>query len=72
MSPKPAYEALMKMVRKEWWTGPLDLRTDGQGKVRFRGFLGDYEVRAGAAGGAFELPKPGEAAVTVTLGPQAR
>jgi GH35 family endo-1,4-beta-xylanase len=71
MSPKPAYEALMKMVRKEWWTGPLDLKTDGQGKVRFRGFLGAYEVRAGGAGGAFELPKPGEAAVTVTLGPRA-
>jgi GH35 family endo-1,4-beta-xylanase len=71
MSPKPAYEALMKMVRKEWWTGPLDLKTDAQGKVRFRGFLGDYEVRSGAAGGAFELPKPGEAAVTVTLTPRA-
>ena len=71
MSPKPAYEALMRLVRKEWWTGPLDLKTDGQGKVRFRGYLGDYEVRAGAAGGAFELPKPGEAAVTVTLTPRA-
>lgn len=71
MSPKPAYEALMNMVRKEWWTGPLDLKTDGQGKVRFRGYLGGYEVRAGGASAGFELPKPGEAAVTVTLGPQA-
>jgi endo-1,4-beta-xylanase len=42
MTPKPVYNALKKLIKEDWWTGPLQLRTDAAGKVSFRGFLGDY------------------------------
>lgn len=66
-SPKPAYEAMMQMVKKEWWTGPTTLKTDGAGKVRFSGYLGDYAVKSGTARGAVAVPAAGEAAVSVRL-----
>lgn len=43
MTPKPAYEALRKLVKGRWWTEE-QVTTDGDGKAGFRGFLGDYEV----------------------------
>jgi GH35 family endo-1,4-beta-xylanase len=70
MSPKPAYEALMKLIKKEWWTGPLKLKTDAQGKVNFRGFLGVYSVRAERLAGTFDVATPGPAAVAAQLKPQ--
>ena len=70
MSPKPAYEALAKMIKKEWWTGPLVLKTDAQGKVNFRGFLGVYSVRAERMAGTFDLASPGPATAAVRLQPQ--
>lgn len=67
MTPKPAYEALMKLIRKEWWTGPLKLTTDAAGKVRFRGFLGEYVVASGEARAELSLQQPGRAARRVKL-----
>lgn len=43
MSPKPAYEALMKLIKGKWWTR-VELTTDERGTCRFRGFLGEYNV----------------------------
>jgi len=70
MSPKPAYDALMKLVRGEWWTGPLELRTDAAGKVAFRGYLGGYTVTAGGRRAEFDVDKPGKDARTVRLAPR--
>jgi endo-1,4-beta-xylanase len=67
MSPKPAYEALMKMIKKEWWTGPTTLKTDAQGKVNFRGFLGVYAIKADRLAGTFDLAAPGLATVAAQL-----
>ena len=67
MSPKPAYETLMEMVRKEWWTGPTALKTDATGNVRFHGFLGDYAVESGSARGTAAVSASGTAAVSVKL-----
>ena len=43
MSPKPAYTALMKLIKSQWWT-----RTEAgilrQGTARFHGFYGEYKV----------------------------
>jgi len=72
MSPKPAYEALMQMVKKEWWTGPLALRTDAQGKAAFRGFLGRYEAASGGAAGEFDVAAAGAARAAVALRPEGR
>ena len=65
MTPKPAYEALLKLVKGKWWTPPQDLTTDSAGQVRFRGYLGDYEASWGGAKAAFQLDKPGTAAATL-------
>jgi GH35 family endo-1,4-beta-xylanase len=67
MSPKPAYEALAKMIKKEWWTGPLKLKTDAQGKVNFRAFLGVYSVRTERLAGTFDLAAPGPATAAARL-----
>jgi GH35 family endo-1,4-beta-xylanase len=66
MSPKPAYDALKKLIKGDWWTGPLKLTTDDTGHVKFRGFLGDYQLRAGQSVAAFRLDHPGQAVVTAT------
>jgi GH35 family endo-1,4-beta-xylanase len=67
MSPKPAYEAIHKLIKGEWWTGPRRLRTDGAGRVRFRGFLGDYELQSAGRIASFRLEKAGSAQVTARL-----
>ena len=43
MSPKPAYEVLHRLIRKEWWT-QTTAKTDQQGVAGFRGTFGDYNV----------------------------
>ncbi len=62
ISPKPAYEALMKLIKGKWWT-VLDLKTGRDGVCKFRGFLGDYEVIASHKGretkAAFKLARDG-------------
>ena len=67
MSPKPAYEALMRLVKGEWWTDKLKLTTDAAGRATFRGYLGDYQLRSAKATAAFFLAEPGTQAVGVRL-----
>jgi endo-1,4-beta-xylanase len=67
MSPKPAYERLMSLVKKKWWTGERKLTTDSAGRVKLRGFLGDYAVESGAGKGTFRLDKAGKAAVRAVV-----
>ncbi len=55
LSPKPAYQMLSNLIRKEWWTGPLKLATDVGGQVRFRGFLGSYAVETPTEAATFDL-----------------
>jgi len=43
MTPKPAYEALRKLVRETWATHEI-LKTDAKGKTSFRAFRGEYNV----------------------------
>ncbi|MCD6365150.1 MAG: endo-1,4-beta-xylanase, partial [Planctomycetes bacterium] len=67
MSPKGAYEALKQLVKGKWWTGELKLVTDPKGRAKFRGFLGDYTVRAGKSAGALSLAKAGKTVRTARL-----
>jgi len=67
MSPKPAYEALKRLIRKEWWTGPLKLTADAAGKVRFRGYLGAYRLTSPGGEADFELTAAGTASLTVRV-----
>jgi GH35 family endo-1,4-beta-xylanase len=47
MDPKPAYQALDKLINHEWRTN-LSTRTNAEGKAQFRGFEGKYAVKATA------------------------
>ncbi len=68
MSPKPACERLMGLIRGDWWTKPQTLTTDPDGRANVRGFAGRYAVEAGGASGAFDLT-PGESQqIRVRLG----
>jgi endo-1,4-beta-xylanase len=73
-SPKPAYDALLGLVKGEWWLAPTVVRTDPSGRIGVCGFLGTYEVSA-ATGGAgiggrsarFQLDRPGPLELEVRL-----
>ena len=66
MKPKPAHEALMKLIKDQWWTKEVRAKTDAKGQVTFRGFLGEYAVDAPAGKGTFRIDKAGrEEAVVV-------
>jgi len=49
MTPKPAYEALKKLIKGKWWT-QTTLQTAADGTASFRGFLGDYRVTVTSEG----------------------
>ena len=58
-SSKPAYEELMRLVKKEWWTN-AKVVTDGSGYADITGFLGDYEVVCNGRKAEFTLDKEGQ------------
>ncbi|MBP2706987.1 endo-1,4-beta-xylanase [Microbispora sp. RL4-1S] len=66
-TPKPAYDALRSLVKEEWWVPPTTLATDAEGRVRFSGFLGDYEVSAAGRSAVFQLEAAGEVSVAAAL-----
>ena len=67
-SPKPSYQALHALIKGEWWLSPTTMVTDAAGRLRFRGFLGDYELTvAGRPTAGFRLDQPGEASINVTV-----
>jgi len=43
MSPKPAYTALMKLIKGQWWTR-TEASVSHKGTARFHGFYGEYKV----------------------------
>jgi len=67
MSPKPAYEVLKKLIKHNWWTGPVKLKTDQAGRATFRGFLGDYVIETKKGKAAFSIDNAGTANKTVRI-----
>ena len=57
----------MKLIKHDWWTSEVKATTDAEGKITFRGFLGDYEVDSGGAKGAFALGHAGRESIKATL-----
>lgn len=43
-NPKPIFTRLKKLIKQQWMTRKLSVRTDEDGKVRFRGFHGNYRI----------------------------
>jgi zinc protease len=66
MSPKPAYAALLNLVKGKWWTAPQTLTTDAAGVVKFRGFLGTYSLATGQNRATFDVLTSGVANVGVS------
>jgi GH35 family endo-1,4-beta-xylanase len=48
LAPKPAYDRLLDLVRRTWWTDRAEGVTDAGGRCLLRGFAGGYRVRAAA------------------------
>jgi GH35 family endo-1,4-beta-xylanase len=72
LSPKPAYDRLHDLVKKQWWTR-VELQTDVEGHAHFRGFLGDYLLRVRDANGrevevSATLRKESANAIRIPLG----
>ena len=44
---KPAYEALRRLVKEDWWLAPTPARTSSDGTVAVEGFRGRYRLSAG-------------------------
>jgi endo-1,4-beta-xylanase len=66
-SPKPSFRAMKELIKGAWWLAPTEMVTDAEGKLRFSGWLGDYEVTANGKKAAFALASPGQASVEVGL-----
>ena len=74
MSPKPLYEWLVDAFGRRWRTSVAGT-ADGDGRMAFRGFFGDYEVRVAAPWGdplwgAFHLGRRDVRRLEVTLSPR--
>ncbi len=54
---KPAYEELMKLIKGEWWTSPIQFVTDDKGQVHVHGFLGEYELTYAQEKRSFQLAR---------------
>ncbi len=67
-SSKPAYDELLKLVKEEWWTSPIQRTTDENGKIQFTGFLGEYELTSDGKQGMFLLTKESASSIDVQLG----
>ncbi len=66
-SPKPAYDALHDLIRRQWWTGELKLTTNPAGVAHFRGTLGDYALQVRGREHTFKLSSPGLAPMAVAV-----
>ncbi|MCL2316081.1 MAG: endo-1,4-beta-xylanase, partial [Actinomycetia bacterium] len=45
-SRKPSHDVLQRLIKGQWWVGPAEGRTDGEGRLRLTGFRGTYAVTA--------------------------
>jgi len=43
-NPKPVYNRLLKLIKEDWMTRNLKMKTDKKGQLSFRGFYGQYKV----------------------------
>ena len=48
-TPKPAYERLERLIKGEWWLAEREVPVDADGRIRFTGTAGTYEVVSGDA-----------------------
>jgi GH35 family endo-1,4-beta-xylanase len=66
-SPKPAYTALLKLLKDEYWLSPTKITTDANGQFKLNGFLGEYELSIGSQKAIFSLDHNGETSLSINL-----
>ena len=70
MSPKPAYDALLRLINDKWWTR-AEVKAGRGGEARLRRFYGDYKVVVKQGGrevaGTFSFDKSTSAPIEVQL-----
>jgi hypothetical protein len=49
LSPKPAFDVLYNLIKKEWWTN-VKQNSGSDAEVKIHGFYGDYQVTATCSG----------------------
>ena len=67
-SPKPAFDALLGLVKGDWWLPPTTLVTNDDGLLRFTGFLGDYRCSWAETTAPITLDPAGPCAIEARLG----
>ena len=65
---KPAFHALSRLVKGEWWLAPTAVVADDEGRVAIEGFAGRYQVRVGDETAVVDLDVPGTSEREVTIG----
>jgi len=66
-TPKPAYQELQRLVRRDWWLAETETRTDEHGQFTLDGYRGQYVVSGAAGSAEFTL---GPTDLSVTLAPR--
>ncbi|HUT36371.1 MAG TPA: endo-1,4-beta-xylanase [Planctomycetota bacterium] len=66
LSPKPAYDALKKLIHETWHTR-IEGKTDAEGRLAFRGFFGRYAVSAAGAKAELHLAKGDKGELAIKL-----
>ena len=66
-TPKPAYDALRRLVKDDWWLPPTRVVADDEGRVVIDGFAGRYRITAGDAEATVDLERPGVTEVRTEL-----
>ena len=66
-TPKPAYEALLNLVKGEWWLKPTRMVTDEHGSLSFSGFAGEYELSVDDQKISFLLEKNEETSIPLEI-----
>jgi endo-1,4-beta-xylanase len=54
-NPKPVYNRLMKLIKEDWMTKNVMLKSDKKGFIKFRGFYGKYQVKIGMPDGSTKV-----------------
>ena len=58
-TPKPAYHALRRLIKGEWWLPPTTIVSDAEGRIAVEGFAGEYRVQIGRGQALVNLGEPG-------------
>ena len=66
-SSKPAYDALVKLIKGEWWFPPTKITTDMNGQFTFEGFPGEYEITLANQRSTFMLNEKGKTSISINL-----